>query len=294
MSIATDNMRGAGLMSLAMAAYVINDACMKALSDELPLSEALFLRGAVTTVLIGGWIWHRGVLRLHLARADLLLVCLRTIGEVAAAFFFLSALFHMPLANATAIMQALPLTVTLAGAWFLGEALGWRRILAIGIGLTGVLLIVRPGPEGFNIYTLYVLAAVVSVTLRDVVTRGLSGHVSSLMVALWASIGVMLLGAALAPGEGWVWPGWVATMQLIGASLFLIAAYILGIIVMRAGDVGFIAPFRYTSLIWALILGLVLFGEWPDLVTLAGAAIVVSTGAFMFHRERQLARRARI
>ena len=105
------------------------------------------------------------------------------VSEVAAAWLFLTALFNMPIANATAILQVLPLTVTLAGALFLGEALGWRRLLAILVGLVGVMLIVQPGAEGFTIYSIYVVLAVAVITVRDLSTRRMSPQVSSLSVA---------------------------------------------------------------------------------------------------------------
>jgi S-adenosylmethionine uptake transporter len=291
MTTPSENLRGAGLMALAMAGYVLNDTCIKALSAYLTLPETLFLRGLVTSLLLGAWVIHKGLWRVALGREDLMRVFLRTACEVAGSYFFLSALFHMPLANATAVMQALPLTVTLIGAVIFAEPLGWRRLSAIAIGMIGVLLIVRPGPDGFNVYTVYVLAAVACITLRDLVTRRLAGHVSSLMVALWASIGMMILGAALGPADTlWTLPPARAWAQLLAASGFIIVAYVFSVMAMRVGDIGFVSPFRYTGMIWALILGLVFFGEFPDMVTLLGAGIVTASGVFTLLRERRIAR----
>lgn len=290
MSNAADNTRGALIMILSMAGYAVNDACLKALGADLPLGQVLFLRGAITSGLIGAWILWRGLWHIRLSRRDWGRVGLRSLGEVTAAFFFVSALFNMPLANASAVLQALPLTVALAGALFLREPLGWRRLTAIMIGFLGVLLIIRPGPEGFNAYTLYALAAVAAITLRDLSTRRLSGTVPTMTVVFFASVGVTLLGLALAPDEHWVALTPTALLVLVSSSSSILAAYTLSVIVMRIGDIGVIAPFRYTGLLWALVLGFLVFDEWPSALTLVGAGIVVATGVFTFYRERALAR----
>jgi S-adenosylmethionine uptake transporter len=289
---ATQNTRAALLMTLSMGCYALNDTCMKALGVDLPLGQLLFLRGVLTSILVGAWVAWRGQWRVRLIGADWRRVALRTTGEVGAAFFFISALFHMPLANATAILQALPLTVALAAAVFLGEPLGWRRISAILVGFVGVLLIVRPGPEGFNAYTLFALAAVGMITLRDLATRRIAGSVPTMVVVLFSSLGVMLLGAALGPFETWLplRPAHVGLLVL--SALFILLAYVLTVQVMRMGDAGATAPFRYTGLLWALLLGYFAFGEWPTVITLLGAVIVVATGVFTYYRECALARTA--
>ncbi|MEL7050150.1 MAG: DMT family transporter, partial [Pseudomonadota bacterium] len=157
-------------------------------------------------------------------------------------------------------MQALPLTVTLAAAIFLGEAIGWRRIVAVAVGLIGVLLILRPGPSGFDIHALYALVAVFCVTVRDLVTRKLSHRASSLTVAAVGSVGVALAAGAAASFEPWLpvtaFAGWL----LAGSAVTITGAYLLSVMVMRVGDMGFVAPFRYTGLVWAILLGLVFFG----------------------------------
>lgn len=287
----SDNARGALLMMGAMAAFTINDAFMKALSDDLPLFQALLLRGAATTIFLFALARGTGGLRLDLTAADWRLVGLRTLGEIGAAWFFITALFNMPIANVTAILQALPLTVTLAGALFLREPVGWRRLTAIVVGFLGVLLIVRPGPDGFNLYALYALASVACVTLRDLATRRIPRGVPSLTVALAASAGVTLFGAAGCLTGAWAPVTPAAAMQLSGAIVFVILGYICSVMVMRAGDIGFIAPFRYTSLLWALVLGLAVFGHWPDPLTLLGTGIVAGTGLFTLYRERRVRRR---
>ncbi|SMY06432.1 EamA-like transporter family protein [Flavimaricola marinus] len=281
-------MRGALLMTGAMAAFTFNDACMKALGVHIPLFQALVLRGLGTTILLLILARRMGQLRFDLSREDWTLIAIRTAAEAGAAWLFLTALNNMSIASVSAILQSLPLTVTLASAMFLGEVVGWRRLLAIMIGFGGVLLIVKPGTDAFTIHSLYALGSVICVTIRDVVVRKISKSVPSLVVSLAAAIGVTLFSAAGAAFVQWQPMGLLPSLQLIGATLFVVAGYILSVSSMRVGEIGFVAPFRYTSLLVALILGVVVFGSFPDLLTLIGAAIVVATGVFTLLREWQL------
>lgn len=279
-------------MTGAMAAFTFNDTFMKALSDEIPLFQAIFMRGVATTLLLLLLaIWFRGF-DLRLSRRDWGLITLRTVMEIAAAYFFITALFNMPIANVTAILQALPLSVSLAGALFLGESIGWRRITAISVGFIGVLFIVKPGAADFTIYSIYGLATVAVVTVRDLAARRLGENVPSLTVAWVGAIGVTMSAGLASLGETWVAPTPLGWMQLAGTAVFIIVAYIGSVMTMRVGDIGSVAPFRYTGLLWAILLGFIVFDEWPDVWTLLGSAIVVSTGVFMLLRERALGKRA--
>lgn len=289
----SDNSRGALMMMAGMASFLLSDAFMKLLSQELPMFQAILLRGLGVVagfLAIAGW---TGVLRFRFAPRDWAGIGMRAVAEVGAAWFFLTALFNMPLANVTAILQVLPLAVTLAAALVLGERVGWRRLAAILAGFGGVLLMVRPGPEGFNVYALSALAAVACFTLRDLATRRLSPGVPSVTVALISAAAVTASAGVAAVTEDWVVPSPAAAGLLVGAAVCVFGGYLFGVLAVRRGDLGFVAPFRYTGLLWALILGVAVFGEWPDAATLAGGAIVVATGLYAFHRERALARVAR-
>lgn len=285
-----DNLRGAALMAGSMTAFTLNDAFMKGLSGDLPLAQAIFLRGLGASVLLLVLALAMGQLRFRLPRSDLGLLALRTATEVGAVYFFLTALFNMPLANATAILQALPLAVTLAGAVFLNEPLGWRRLVAILIGFLGVLLIVRPGMEGFTVYSLYVVVAVILVTARDLAVRRMSGALPSLTVALVTSLAVTLWFGIVAAAQPWVPVAPGATALLGGAMVCILAAYIFSVAAMRVGDLAVVAPFRYVAIVVALVVGYLAFGDWPDTVTLAGAALVVGSGLFTLWREQKRAR----
>ena len=288
----TDNMRGALLMMCSMAAFTFGDTCIKLTGGALPLSQLLVMRGVLASALIALIVWWFGAFRLSLPRRDWGLIGLRTGAEIGAAYFFLTALFHMPLANVSALLQTLPLTVTLGGALVFGEAVGWRRWLAIVVGFVGMLLIVRPGTEGFDANVVYALASVVCVTVRDLTTRRISRATPSLMVTLAASVGVTLFAGFATTGQPWA-PVDLRLAALIGAAALLICGgYLFSVLVMRVGEVSFVAPFRYTSLIWALVLGYLVFGDWPQPLTLIGAAIIVSTGLYTLYREGLARRRA--
>ncbi|MDE0849948.1 DMT family transporter [Yoonia sp.] len=291
MAVISDNMRGAFFMMGSMSAFTINDAFMKAVSTDLPLMQSIFLRGLIVLPLLMLLCRALGQLRFDLSRQDWTLILIRTVAEMFGALLFINALFNMPLANVSAILQALPLTVSLAAAVFFKEPLGWRRITAIVVGFAGVLLIVRPGGSDFNVYSLYAVGAVVVVTVRDLAARRISRDVPSTLVAVVAAGGVTLMAACGLPFETWV-P--IAAPQfglLAGAAVFVIGGYIFSVAAMRVGEIGFVAPFRYTSLLVALILGFLVFGEVPRTLTFIGAGIVVSMGLFTLYREQRVKRR---
>lgn len=284
---ASDNMLGSIYMLLAMASFAIGDSILKFINSEMPLGQILFTRGIFAIAILYFITKRYGQLRplkLVLSKPFLL----RIVGEVSATYFFFTALFQIPIANAAAMMQALPLTVTLGAAYFLGETIGWRRIIAILIGFIGVVMIVQPGLEGFNVYSLYCLMAVAACTLRDLSTRKLDKDTPTLFVSLITVAVVTMGGGLLGFTETWTTPsnGMLATLAL--ASLFLISGYISIISSMRVGEVGFVTPFRYSVLIFALIIGVVFFNEIPNIYTILGSVIVVASGVYTILRERKL------
>jgi len=287
----SENSRGALFMTICMAGFVLNDAMVKLVTQEISLYQAIFLRGILASLLIGSLAVWRGQLFYRVSRHDGKMLTLRIIGELGGTICYLTALMHIPIANATAILQAMPLAVTLGAAVFLHEPVGWRRYAAIAIGFAGVMIIVRPGAEGFDAFALLAVVAVCFVTLRDLATRQLSGPVPSLHVAFLTAVIIMLFGAVMLPFTEWR-P--VASRDLlalaVGASA-LFFGYVFSVSSMRVGEVAFVAPFRYTILIWAILLGIFIFGDIPDFWTLVGASIIVATGIFTFYRERRLSRR---
>lgn len=283
-----DNLRGAALMAYAMTAFALNDTCVKLVAADLPLMQVVLLRGLVASALIGAAALRVGAIDLRLGRKDLALVVVRGAVEAGAAWTFLTALLHMPIADLTAILQALPLAVTLGAALIFGERVGWRRWAAIAAGFLGVLLIVRPGTDVFTVSSLLGLATVALAATRDLVTRRLSRSVPTLLVTFVSTAMVTAMGALLSLGTPWIGPEPGHWALIATAALFVTTAVGAIIGAMRIGDVGFVAPFRYAGLLAAMAAGLVVFGEFPDALTLLGAAIVVGSGAFAFWRERRL------
>ena len=273
-------------MSVNMLAFVVNDAFMKFLFIDISIYQAIFLRGVITIPMLALMAVYRNQITFSVNKSDWKYIWLRVAGEVGAAVFFLSALAQIPLANVTAILQAVPLTVTMAAALFLRETVGWRRWLAIIIGFLGVTIIVRPGVDGFSVYSLYAIAAVFCVTLRDIATRKLSKDVPTSLVAMITGVAITLYGAIMLPSVVWIPLTATHWFLLILAAIAIVFGYLFSVLAMRTGETSFIAPFRYTAMVWAIGLGIILFNDWPDNLTLLGTTIVIATGIYSFHREK--------
>ena len=282
-----ENLTGSLIMMGSMAMFTFNDVVLKTVSGDVPLFQAIFVRGCFVTAALLLFVTLSGQLRFSHSARDWRLIGLRTLGEIGATLAFLTALFNAPIGNVTAVLQAAPLVITLAGAVLLGEKVGWRRYGAIAVGLTGVLLIVKPASDGFNPYVLFSVLALVFILLRDLPTRRLSKSVPSVFVALVASVAITATGGVVSFSSDWVPLARGDFLTLSAASGFLIFAYILAVMVMRVGEIAVVQPFRYTGILWALLLGYLVFDERPDALTLMGAAIVVAMGVYTFYRERK-------
>jgi drug/metabolite transporter (DMT)-like permease len=277
-------------MVVAMAAFTANDAITKLTSESMNIGQIILVRGVFATLLIGAIAWHRGVLG-SLRSALHPLILLRTLGEAGGTVTYLIALSHLPIANVSAVQQALPLAVTMGAALVFGEGVGWRRWLSIAVGFIGVMVIVRPGFEGFSVYSLLVLGCVCFCAVRDLATKQISDAIPTLLISTVTAIAITCLGAVLIePMGGWVpmAPREVGLLALAAVLLFIGYQFIIK--AMRVGDVSFIAPFRYTALLWAILLGILVFGDFPDVMTITGSLIIVGSGIYMLYRERVVGR----
>lgn len=284
------NLRGALFMVISMAAFTVNDAIAKFVSDSMNMAQVMLVRGVFASMLVGVIAWQSGAL-IQLRHAFDSMVMLRVAGDAAGTLTFLLALQHLPLANVSAILQALPLAVAMGAALFLGEGVGWRRWLAISVGFIGVLIVVRPGVEGFSVHSLLVLACVLFCAVRDLATRRIPEAIPSLLVSAVTSTAITILGAALLPAMG----GWTPmqpsmVLYLALAAVLVLIGYQFIIMAMRVGDISFIAPFRYTALLWAIALSIVIFGDFPDSAMIMGSAIIVASGLYTLYRERVVGR----
>ena len=274
------------LMLAAMASFVANDTLVKTVIDDLPLGEIIVVRGIMAAAFIGLIARAQGVavrLPALMTKVVLLRAGLDSIGTM----LFLAALVAMPIANLTAVMQAVPLIVTLIGMLFLGERVGWRRMLAITIGFCGVLLVVKPAATGPTLYELCALGVVFAVAIRDVVTRRIPAGIPSIAIALVNAAVVTLAGVAmlafqdllpLSPGQ---------FMRLAGAAVFLATGYMCMVATLRAAQLSATAPARYSIIVFAILSGIVFFGEIPDRWAFLGIALIVASGLYAIYRERR-------
>jgi drug/metabolite transporter (DMT)-like permease len=278
------NARGIAAMVFAMACFVASDTLIKLIGRDMPVSQIMAVRGLFTILLISVLAVATGAF-VHFRSLFTPIVALRTIGEVGATVFFFSGLLLMPFADAAAIGQFTPLAVTAGAAIFLKEPVGWRRWLATGVGLFGVLLIIRPGSGAFNPAGLLIVICVLFVALRDLVTRVMGNGLPILLLILAAATATTGAGFAGRLVEPWIA---VDARMLGGLSLSALGVsggYYGAIVAMRSGEISVIAPFRYASMLFALMWGYLIFGEVPDLLTWIGIVIVVGAGVYMFHRE---------
>ena len=280
------NMRGILLLTLSMAAFAAEDALIKLASDDLPAGQILLMIGVIGTPVFAIW----GRLQGHRILTRQVLdgtMWLRNGFEVIGTLGFVTALTLIPLSTASAILQAAPIVVTAGAAIFLGEMVGWRRWTAIAVGFCGVLVILRPTGAGFDANALWAVVGVMGLAARDLVTRRMKASLPTMVVATWAFVTVAALGAGmLIASGGAALPDGPSLWYVLAAVSIGIGAYWCIIEATRAGDVAAVQPFRYTRLIFAMIIGVAVFGERPDLWTLVGAALIIGSGLYTFARER--------
>jgi drug/metabolite transporter (DMT)-like permease len=287
-----DNLKGMGWMTLAMLGFALTDMVIVFLSREMPVGQILFLFG------LGGALVFGAVAKLnrHVWLSPVLLsrpVMLRNVAEAFATASVVTALALIPLSVLSAILQANPLLVTLGAALFLNERVGWRRWLAIGIGLVGVLIIIRPGTAEFDPALLIAVVAVIGLSLRDLATRPVPREVPTSLLASYSFATVALTGIAIMAVTGTLGLPrlelWAVTAAAVATGL---VAYFAITAAMRIGDISAVTPFRYTRLVFALVIAVVVFDENPDAATLIGAGIVIATGLYTFWREGRVRRAA--
>ncbi|MEX0278399.1 MAG: DMT family transporter [Ruegeria sp.] len=286
-----NNVNGILLIVGSMAAFALEDMFIKHLSVTVPTGQILIALG-----LVCGLIFLIMAVATRKSVFDPLawkpLPIARAATEAFGAITFVTALSLVELSTVAAVFQAMPLAVTMGAALFLGEHVGWRRWSAIGVGFVGVLMIIRPGLEGFQPESLFVVVSVFAIAARDLITRRLDVRIASSVVAFQAYIAVTLAGVVLMM----MFAQPIVPLQsaqigpFIGAIGFGVLGYYGIVTAMRIGEASALTPFRYTRLVFSIAAGMLMFGERPDLMTLAGAALIISSGMYTFLRERRLAR----
>ena len=282
------NLYGSLFMTMSMFGYASSDAFIKFIGLILPLSEILFIRGVIAVFLLFLLCYVRDEVFVRINKNQYKFLSLRIFGDVGCTILFLTALINMELANATAILQCLPLALTFCAVIFLNEQVGWRRWSAIIIGFFGVLIIIKPNSEDFNYYSLMAISAVFFIVLRDLTTKKLDPGIPSTFISLITAISVTLTGIVFAPFQNWVIPSVEICLSLTATAIFLILGILFNVICMRIGDISFIVPFRYSIIVFAILYGVIFYGEIPDLSMIAGTIIIILTGLYTFYRERVL------
>lgn len=288
-----DNLQGSLLMVLAMAAFTVEDVLIKAATVDLPVGQVLILFGLGGMALFAALVRARGERVFHPAVLAPRML-LKAAFEVTGRLGYTLAIALTPLSSAASILQATPLVVVAGAALIFGERVGWRRWLAISIGFLGVLVILRPGLDGFRPASIWALVGMVGFAGRDLATRAAPKVLSNLQLGVWGFAALIPAGVlALAVTGGARMPDATGAGLLLGAVLVGVGAYYALTAAMRRGEVSVVTPFRYTRLVFSLLLAALVFGERPDLATLAGGAIIIGSGVYTLLRARALARAGR-
>lgn len=281
------NIRGIVAMMLAMAFFVLNDTFVKLARIHWEAGQILVVRGVFALVLLAFWLHFAGVsgrIRQILDRG----LVLRGVIEAGIATAFITALGQMPLADITAILMLAPLIITALSMLFFGEKVGWRRWSAVGVGFGGMLMVVQPG--GGTVPTTILLLAVLSVIgvgLRDILTKRISLEIPSVLIATTSTFGTLLGGIILSlTGDGW--RPFTPDLMMLSASAaaFVILGNYAMIEACRGVELSVVSPFRYIVILWAVMLGIAVFGDWPALLAIGGIVLICASGLYTLHRER--------
>jgi len=274
-------------MVASMAAFALEDMFIKAAASTLPVGQVLILFGVGGTLIFMGLTHRRNERILHPAIISRQII-IRAVCEVIGRLCFTLAIVLTPLSSASAILQATPLVVAMGAVVFFGEKVGWRRWLAIALGFIGVLFIIRPGLEGFEQASLFAVIGTLGFAGRDLATRAAPPILSNVQLGVYGFFMLIPTGLTMLIYTGGLeWPTLLGWGQLGGAVLIGVLAYYSLTAAMRTGEISVVTPFRYTRLVFALILGVIVFSERPDAMTLLGAAIIVLSGLYTVFRSRK-------
>jgi drug/metabolite transporter (DMT)-like permease len=285
---AGNNLLAIALVIVAGFCLICGDAFLRGPSRELPLGQLITGRSIVACACLALAAWWQGVLTWHRGLHSVAMA-VRTAAEVGAALLFIAAILRMPFANAAAILQFIPLVTTVAAAWLFAERVGWQRWCAGAVGLVGVVLVLQPGTSGFTWWSLLAVGAMLCMSLRDLVTTRIDRGVPTLMIGAVSAAGAAAGGLAMLPLAPWPMPSAEAAGLVAAGGVFVAAGFYCLVQAMRLGEVSAVAPFRYGTVVWALLIGIVVWGEVPNLLAILGIVIVVAPGLAMLARERRLA-----
>lgn len=279
---------GIGLMTAGIFVFAINDAMGKWLVATYSVGQMLLVRSIAALVLLAPFIWRDRATFAQAPRWGM--QALRAVLATVEVGCFYWAVSYLPLADVMSYYLAGPIFVTAIAGAFLGEAVGWRRWSAVAVGFLGVVVCLRPGSAVLSWPALIALAGSLTFSLSMISTRTLRGTSDTVLVTS-QTVAALVFGAVLSPAS-WVTP---STRDLVLLALLGMVAMVAHVCVNRSlklAPASTVVPYQYTTIIWAVVFGYLVFGDWPDAFMLAGAAIIIGAGLFIFLRERQLARRA--
>lgn len=284
---AEGNLAGSLWMVASMAGFAVEDAFLKAASQKIPVGEAILLMGLIGIVSFSLLATHAK--QPPLPRAAFTgTMATRSVFEITGRLFYALAIALTPISVASSILQATPLVVVLGAAVMFREKVSPSRWALILLGFVGVLIILRPGPSGFDALSLLALIAMAGFAGRDLATRAAPPALSNAQLGVTGFIMLALSGVIiLAVSGGALLPDALTLLLVSGAALFGISAYAALTTAMRTGEVGVVTPFRYTRLLFAMVLGITVFGEHPDAATLVGAAVIVGCGIILLAQTRR-------
>lgn len=278
-------------MVVATCSYVINDTLMKLATTGLPPYEVLFLRGCAASLWGLPLLFALG----YGSKLPLLFerrVLARNLAEMVAILCYIIALTNLPIADASALGQITPLLVLLGASLLFRERIGGVRMALIGLGFIGAIMVAQPTMNGISIYAVLALANAVLCAVRDIAGRRIAAEVPGMIVAMSAVVVVLIgAGAMHLITERWVMPGLNHILLLLGSGLFLIFGHFFIFMAYRVGPTRVVAPFYYFFTFWAVISGLLVFGQFPNTLAISGIALVVASGlavVFLDNRRRTL------
>lgn len=283
---AAANRRGILCMVGAMGCFVTNDALVKFASQSMPSAQLIFIRGAMSVLLVLA-VAHALGATTRLRETTRGWVAVRALVDATATMLYLGSLFHLPIANATAINLAAPLFMTMFAAFFMAERVRGARWLAVGAGFLGVLLVIQPRAQGFNSWALVCLLGTLFHAARDLMTRRIHAGVPSILITLATAVAVTVVSGVASLLQGWRPFGVFEFGLLALASVFLTGGYYFIISSMRHGEMTLVAPFRYSGLLFALVLGYGVWGEVPNALAWFGIALLIASGLYVLVSEKR-------
>ena len=270
----SENTKGAFLISLAAACYVMSDIFMKFLSSEISMFQITFLRGLFVTFFLFSYCYMSKASFFVKEWRDRIVITIRSILEVIMTYAFLTALFNMNVANANAILQLIPLMVLLGSFIFLRQSPKTHEWIAVLVGCLGTVIIIRPGSSDFNFFTIHALVAVFCLSARDLLTVRLNKNIPSNVVAFYSALMLTMVSFLLSE-DTHLFGKVDNSLFIVYTAIFVSIGYTASVSAMRYGEVTFVSPFRYTALLWASVMGFIFFGEIPKFSTLFGGSLII-------------------